>query len=641
MSMAVYITVDLWPPHYCGLIRYAPQANILRELNKAYIGFTCNQHRGDISTELLALKVRRPSTAIVGESYPDGSPGSFPVVSPSTQDALGNVNIPVPSVYVGPVPSISIPSSVGSDYGSGPLSPIVEVSESPRISITDPGGKPSAAEGREESMAVGVGQFAAQLASSLFSEVVSEKPSIRASEKKAGIEELAAQLAGSLLQDVAGKKPPSVAPQEKPVEDFAACLAGSLLEGVTSGKPPVEKAPKQDTEQAPSSTAASVDQLASSLASSILFSVPGKDARATEASVAHSATEKSIEGKAATLSKSIISDILSETQGPSRPPQPPVQTVGQQTSTDVALSALATGLAGSIISESLSSFGESSSTPPQPTIFVETEKRFGISESPSSSRSSSLTGQSLTLHEFTDELVESTVREGAFIAHVTKNAERQASELKTEIGTLAAGLVASSLQDVLGQQPKRSRSEGSDLKEELTSSPKSAVAVYGSHKRAPSPGRAAKVGGLFRHGHHRKRLPPSAESSDVGSDQEGHINPLLLSTPSSRMSYAWSTASTRDEDSRPVSPTDMDRIALGFATNVEEFASLFTDMLFSEAVAETTGVHSYSPRHKAGEGTVKRACTGYPAVSSLGLFGAVLPHFPSDPSFFHVALKMC
>lgn len=547
----------------CGV---SVQANILREMNKAYLGFVCHQHRGDINTELLALAARNTSSPLVGESYPDGSTSSVKPLN-----ALGNVTAAASSAEVTPLPSISVPSSSSGDFGTGPLSPIVEVSESPRVSVIESGNKA----GRKHTAKEGA-------------------------EAVGGIDQFAAQLAGSIIQGIANGKPRSHAPEKKVtgIDDFASQLTRSLF-GEIAGK----KHLTQGAQEVPA--AKDVDSLAS-LAHSVLSSAsqpPQEEGRAADTSTASAAASTSRErSKAEDLAKSIISDILSQSQGPSRPPEPPVQTVGQQSCDDIAVSALASGLAESIISEVMSSHGQLTSAVPRPTILVQSEKRLGKSESPGSSRSSSLTGQSLTLHEFTDDLVESTIKEGAFIAHVTKNADQRASELRSGIQSLAAGIVSASFDEVLAR-PKPLQPEGDELKEEVARTPpKSAFVAHGHHRRAPSPARAAKAGGL-RQAYHRKRLAASGgETSDPGSDQESHINPLLLSTPSSRMSYAWSIASTRDEDSRPVSPTDMDKIALGFASTVEEFAGLFTEMVFSDAIAEATGFGAYSPRQKESEG---------------------------------------
>ncbi len=567
------------------------QTCILREINKAYIGFLCHQHRGDISTELLALKARRQSIALVGESYTDG--GTSPGARLRPHEALGNINFSAPASQVASMPLISISTSSASDV-SGPLSPIVEVSESPRVSVTMEGGSPFTGSSSH--------------ADSLFKGMGSAKPSAQAPEedKTAGVDGFAAKLTSSLLEGVSGRKVPTRAPEKRPgeVDAFAAQLVESIFEGVTAQT----QAPPKASEPSLPGTTASVDDFASSLARSILTipsaSRPPREDTGPSVSgaptKAATTTKETVERNVEDLVKSVVSNILADLRSSSHPPQPPVQTVGQQSCEHIAVSSLATGLAESIISEALTSQNEHVSGLVRPTILVQGEKRsgFGVGESPGSSRSSSLTGQSITLHEFTDDLVESTIKEGAFIAHVIQSARQHASDVKADIDLLAESLVSTSIQDVLAQA-KPAQPESSD---EVKGVPRTAVATHhGHHKRAVSPARASKVGGLLRQGYLRKRLAPSSgDSSDPGSDQEFHINPMLLSTPSSRMSYSWSVASTRDEDSRPVSPTDMDKIALGFACNMEEFAVLFAEMLICEAIADTTGASDYSPHQRGG-----------------------------------------
>ena len=61
-----------------------------------------------------------------------------------------------------------------------------------------------------------------------------------------------------------------------------------------------------------------------------------------------------------------------------------------------------------------------------------------------------------------------------------------------------------------------------------------------------------------------------------------------LQLPMSRMSVAWSTASTRDEESVPTSPTELDHIALGMVNSVEEYSSLLADLIIKEVITNVS-----------------------------------------------------
>ena len=310
-----------------------------------------------------------------------------------------------------------------------------------------------------------------------------------------------------------------------------------------------------------------------------------------------------VEAQAEDLAKLIISDVLSTAKTPSVPTAP-TQTVGQSSSTspaDEGVVNFANQLANSIISNAVST-----PTPPiRPQILIQADRiGSGPAESPLSSRSSSLTGQPLTLHEYTDDLIESTVmsvlsESAAQIAVALDSPPEEETpprQLETptfpishEIEHFADNFVSLSIQDVM--QQKRQKQEG-----ERGSPTIPATKAVRKHERAASSSRppqgkqpALRISNLRS----KRRSSIGSEHSEVASSDGEYqpqslpsFNPNLLSTPSSRMSYAWSVASTRDEESRPVSPTDMDRIALGLTTNLEEFSDLLADMIIQDALAE-------------------------------------------------------
>ena len=90
----------------------------------------------------------------------------------------------------------------------------------------------------------------------------------------------------------------------------------------------------------------------------------------------------------------------------------------------------------------------------------------------------------------------------------------------------------------------------------------------------------------------RYKAPPAKGSTDVptlpgtGTESTLLVNPLLLlGTQGLRASYAWSVASTYDEASRPVSPSELNKIALGLVSSVDEYAAMLAENIVSEAIS--------------------------------------------------------
>eukprot|EP00731_Ephydatia_muelleri_P030394 Em0021g917a len=85
---------------------------------------------------------------------------------------------------------------------------------------------------------------------------------------------------------------------------------------------------------------------------------------------------------------------------------------------------------------------------------------------------------------------------------------------------------------------------------------------------------------------------PSKGSADVrslaGTGTE-LMNPLLLGAQGLRTSYAWSVASTFDEASRPVSPSELSKIAFSLVSSVEEYAAVLAESIVSEAISSLVG----------------------------------------------------
>ena len=740
---------------------------MLRDLNKAYAGFLCQQDRGDISTELLALKVKRASIAMLEESY-----GSK---QPQQPNALGNMDVasqtdgPVPA-SMSSLPPISIPS--GGFKEPPPLSPIKEVSESPRASLTE-SPKLLLTDSATSSLVASILQSGIQMAVG-----------------KGGMLSMATPTApppgGDAVADSAAAGTPKVEVTETPVSDaanrIASSLADSILEGVkeASGSEPTKEpdsepmsrfqtqSPADSTdagaENAPTAVEAGLEtkpaeiedtkkpvdsdvaeRVAASLTSSLFKDVKkatpakkptGKSVDDVVASLTESIFKFSpppvaitsdqpptdsaaIQSKAAELTKSIIFDILSEQKAPSVPFQGPTQTVAQQ-SHDVVTSrrevtTFASHLARSIVLDAVVTV-QSETTPPVPAgpaIVVQgVSERRGSRESGRSSRSSSLTGQSLTLHEFADDVVESAIKQGVTEsfsqmyearsdepmagdsrandpkvddsravepkadepkadepkADEPKADERKADEPKADepkadepkadepkadepkadepkadegskvasavtstkavgkedsgIDSFAKQLVSQSIFSVL-QQPKTA---------EPSQPPKPVVSSQDNRTKTLNQGRptALPSGPSFPKPPMvvrpaisaivpKKRLSIGSEHSQAESTtsdpDQPQLNPALLSTPSSRMSYAWSVASTRDEDSRPVSPTDLDRIALGLTSSLEEYANLLAELVVRECVLEASGTDLRSPRPPSN----KQECSGIQCLCTCTL----------------------
>lgn len=621
---------------------------ILRELNKAYVGFQCQQDRGDTSTELLALSVKRSSSAFMGEFNDYGS-GQLPDISPGSQRSyLGN---------------ITLSQTLVSSEESTPLSPIKELSESPRFT-SEP--------------AYTYGDFAQKFTESLLGEVGIKKATHTASEvtetpppsTSSNLDDLASAISSSIVEAAVHPHPETVLSQQKSppltsatkevsagtVDELAMALTSSIL--FSSSLPSVDKDQSQDrcNNTQPSSSSSAVDDLIGSLSSSIIQSsleacnaAGGKreDAKKspppslssdqnTEPSVSERERGRpGLSSAADSVAKSIIANALSLSSS-SAPPPPaqapkilPLQTSGQSSDSTVcpssgseenAFVSLVDQLTDSIISDVLLSrpspqnaAATSVSSPPlnRPAIFIQVERRGsgGMTESPRSSRSSSITGQTITLHEYTDELVESSCREGVAIA-LFQTQGQEAATMEEAVPNEGEGeggkepqpppsssldvfldsVISSSIQDGL----RHSSIEVTPDEETAVVQQPTSLSSEAQMSLASTPRVIKQSPVLTRHGLNlagRKHTTHGSDLSDASSDDGPPQVPskLLLSTPSnSRMSYAWSTASTRDEDSRPVSPTNLDRIALDLTQNCDEFSNLLSKIIVSEAISTVT-----------------------------------------------------
>jgi hypothetical protein len=665
---------------------------ILRELNKAFVGFQCQQDRGDTSTELLALNVKRCSSAFVGEFTGVGQPLIPPA---SQQSALGN---------------ITLSHSLGSSGGSTPLSPIKELSEFPPNTagesvfdnyahkfteslLGDLGLKnistgTAAAPAVDEAPPTGgnLDNLASALSSSILEAALGpcatastadqqKLPPFTAADISAGgVDDLASALSSSILRSSVApaanteEQQESLDEHQKPstMNELVNSLSSSILQSTCSS---VEKDAQSPPISVPAaapapSLALNAESITKSIITDAILSsgapetispqpdtkspptVSNLEPSSSSDQVAATAPPPSLDLNAESITKSIIADALFSSGSPPAPKMIPPQTSGQSSDSATcaadALGSLADQLTSSIISDVLAQppapnvilasqlFSSSSATSPslnRPAIFIQVERRGsgGVTESPRSSRSSSLTGQTITLHEYTDELVESTCREGVAIALF----QAQGEEVSGISDAPAAGEGGGDEAVLVEEGSRENNNEGDNpapstldklfdsvvsttiqagvrqqasIEAEGEAQPASLNSDTLSSSMASTPRVMKQSPVLSRHGLNlagRKYLSLGNESGDPQSGDDGPQIPskLLLSTPSSSiMSYAWSTASTRDEDSRPVSPTNLDRIALDFTQDIDEFSNLLSKIIVSEGIATLTGIRG--PRSK-------------------------------------------
>ena len=356
------------------------------------------------------------------------------------------------------------------------------------------------------------------------------------------------------------------------MDNFANDLSGSILSSVLSEKPCQMVSEAKDTDTKPC------------------------DLQHTEEVTAQLVTTRTAD----ILSRSIIADVLSADRTvPCPPPPTSPQTVGQSTSPAIEwrVHSYADKMADNILSSVFSG-------PEAPPVVVKKPIVGG-----QNSQSSSVTGQTITLHEFTDDLVEGVMREGLLIARLRARAteresnfvgceggkERGGMEVGGEAGNSVRGasgvaelLVSRSIQSVL-EDARKSRREETVGERDKNGGPFSRVGG-GASRRSESPMRSSLKPGLLRQTLERPKQPNGPHDSETHDIEQSTSSSLLhLAAPSSRMSYAWSVASTRDEGSRPVSPSDLDRMALSFVCSIEEYCSMFAELVIRGAIAQVTG----------------------------------------------------
>ena len=511
------------------------------------------------------MSVKRGSLAFVAEDYPEcGAP--LNVVS--RQSDLGNVHLPSEGFNARPQFKISVPpppleliDPSHSQGASVPLSPIEELAESPN--------------------------FPGSLASSILKASMEEM-----AEKEAeigGIEGFAANQSGSSVDHSKGSSF-----QPETLDNLATLVTGSILEdikGLCEPPPPPKDEKDEDTEEVDI-----IEKFAASLTSSIIAgeTAGNRNLPFTPDSLPSGPTEAYINIKSYLIAKNITEDVLSDAS--------PVRSL-DNSSDNGLISIYASNLSDVIIEDAVKSITAPPKTtlppsPQPPSIYVEPERKI----SAESGLSSFSSGQNVAVCDFSDDIAGEAVREGINIAEYLSREQGSSS-----VDELAQDIVSKSIQGSLpGQpQPKKDR--------DVPPSDRPPIPVL-PYKQPPS---------LSRQG-----LTLAATNSDAGEGEletpplalsHGSSSNLRLLTPASSR-YAWSTASTRDEDSRPVSPTDMDHIGLTLTNDSDEFSSLFSKMVINHAITNITG-ETLSPRTLyTGEDDATQDFTSLPSSSKVGMY---------------------
>ena len=194
------------------------------------------------------------------------------------------------------------------------------------------------------------------------------------------------------------------------------------------------------------------------------------------------------------------------------------------------------------------------------------------SETPRS-RSSSYTGEQMLPSEFVDTIVEDAIKTGVRKAGFDQSLNSSPSvspapEAPT-IDSVAEELTTAAIQSVTHPSvPKK------------TVISKTLGLMSGSKKKKDQ-----KLRGHLRQmsgGNSRHIARPLSETDGGTGDW---LDPLALQPPSSRMSIAWSTTSTRDDGSMPPSPTELDNIALRMVETLDEYSSLLADIIIRDALS--------------------------------------------------------
>ena len=514
-------------------LQYLPDL-FLEELGRAYVGFLCQDDRGDISTEKLTLRVKRGSLAFSEEFYP----ACIPYMSTESALLQSELKNSKSKTNQGQTLLVNIPApSLTTESLDVNLSPIPEVCETP-------------------------GSFLSSLAGNIL---------------KLGVEEVVGTNSGPRRKMENNRRPEEEGEARGGVEEFAARVARSLLMEEKSAMKLEKESDKPNSlpflhssvngkgSVVPQSSNP-MDSLTSHLTTAIVDSSLGGRTMNDEA--------------AGALAQSIITDALAP-------------------GNDAAVSHgnwIHTG----VVQDSTTS-----------VPIVTQVARQGSLDSGKSSRSSSLTGEDVNVLDYTDEVADAVLRDGLSVAQYTSQSSSSRQETATEnkhdlfSDNLVSGAIKEGLETIVnGVSPRRGvKSEQVLQSREITPTfPLSPTSDNGPSSIAPkqlSPmqGRHAAPSSIISH--HSSHKTPQQQFNPLGKTSNNTLpNPRLLTPIAPRVAYAWSTASTQDEGSRPNSPFDLDNIGLSLSNNTEEFTSLFSKMVISHAIGNVAeaGVGALSPK---------------------------------------------
>ncbi len=98
-------------------------------------------------------------------------------------------------------------------------------------------------------------------------------------------------------------------------------------------------------------------------------------------------------------------------------------------------------------------------------------------------------------------------------------------------------------------------------------------------------GKKSKTHSHQQNGGSRRSFPRSSLNM---TDSVDMMDPRSLNPPSSRMSIAWSTTSTRGEDSLPSSPTELNNLAINMVSNIGDLSTVMADLIIRDAIQACT-----------------------------------------------------
>ena len=532
---------------------------LLRDLNKAYCGFLCTQDRGDISTELIALRVRSDSaTLALSENYSPGGRGSCGDHFLS----FGASKFPESQLGTG-----------GTSLDS--LLPIVELSEPPKDpSISRPSS--SILSPPTLSSILSPAPSAATKSSEVFRLVDFVSDVVRSGVKM--VTSGGDQSSETKGEGGGGEGGEGGEGGGGGVKAFASALSDSLLSNFTSQSRTAQTSPKMEKKE------------------------EEEEGEREEEKEEDESMGPPIAYRPDVLAQSIITDALTQisatklTATPTRMKKPKNQPTHPP---EWQLHAYADKMADNVIMESI--FGSD-----HPSIVVN-------SLGGSSKQSSEVTGQAITTHEYADNLAEGVLKDAMSAGGGGGGGEPGVSQEggggargEAEEGEGGGGVRGEAEEgeggkgstpplEVPGERPvvhsldRRLMDTARERRErELRwGSPKQSQSFTHIPESPIRSIRQEMLRQIVAYGQH-KCTSFSSESADH-KDTEPSSSSFYLTAPSSRTSYAWSVCSTRDEESRPVSPTDMDQIALSFVPTVDEFCSLLAEMIIRDAIVTVIG----------------------------------------------------